>query len=96
MSLHYPNALEIGGVRYDILVCHPGEEYYPSNDGLLGETDNRRSLIWLSSNQSDEQMNATFWHEVLHTGEYLLGKPVDGEGVCNLYANIVCQVLKQL
>ena len=41
-------------------------------------------------------MNATFWHEVLHTGEYLLGKPVDGEGVCNLYANIVCQVLKQL
>lgn len=96
MNYLLPEALEIGGVRYTIKICYPGLDHEPTSDTMLGEIDNKKALIWLHAGQAMEQMNATFWHEVLHTGEFLLGQPTDGEDLCNLYANIVCQVLKQL
>lgn len=97
-AMHYPlpSSVEIGGVRYKVDVSPPGVSYEPLNYDLLGETNNRRAVIWLHSDQAAEQMNITFWHEVMHAAEYLIGTPDAGEDRCNALANVVCQVLKQL
>lgn len=84
-----PELLEIGDVSYRVCLA----KKLKNND--MGFCDDDMKLIVLSRNQELNELNATFWHEILHAIEFEFKLNL-GHDKINKLEWAILQVMRQL
>lgn len=92
MKFKIPKSINVFGTKYKVK--------FVETQLFSGLCDPDLKTIFINIDQSDEQIRATFWHEVFHAMQFVLGmnNAISREMMEMLAENsatIVCQVLNQ-
>ena len=92
MKFKIPKIINVFGVKYKVK--------FVETTLFCGLCDPDLKMIFINIDQSDDQIRATFWHEVFHAMQFALGmnNAISREMMEMLAENsatIVCQVLNQ-
>jgi len=92
MKFKIPKSINVFGTKYKIK--------FVETQLFSGLCDPDLKTIFINIDQSDEQIRATFWHEIFHAMQFVLGMNNASsremmEMLAENSATIVCQVLNQ-
>jgi hypothetical protein len=87
-----PNSVNIFGTKYKIR--------FVDTDLFAGLCDPAKKTIFINKNQTKENIDITFWHEVFHSVQFTLGmnnaiSREMMEMIAENYAQVVVQCLKK-
>ena len=85
-----PNKIKILGYDYEVIFRNRGNDDGSDN---AGTHSSRSQKIWIDSDQSQQQQESTFLHEILEALNYALQLEITHKGICSLEAGLY-QVLK--